>query len=197
MALGCADPEAQFAEALEAAGDGEHERAAHLFERAARGGLPRAQLALGWLYFHGRGVPGDAERTAYWWREAAEGGLVEAQARLAGLYRDGSGVERDPREAARWWRAAAEGGETMARFELGRALRDGNGVAADAEEAYVWLALAAEQGHQVAARARDRLEASLDAAALTRARERAERRLALESAPAGTAESRDGSPEPS
>ena len=182
LATACADGDELLARGRAAQERGEAEQAALWYRKAARRGQPRAQINLGWLYFHGRGVSRDREQAAHWWRLAAEGGDAEAATNLASLYRSGDGVPRDLQQAGYWWRRAAEQGNAAARYHLAQLLLRGDGVKADAAEAYVWLELAAEGGHPVAGAQRDELAESLNHQELERAHALLAQRRASESA---------------
>ncbi|KAF9163386.1 copper transport protein ctr1 [Actinomortierella ambigua] len=110
-----------------------------------------AQLFLGWIYCHGRGI-GKSERDSFWWyRKAANGGDVVAQILLARMYEHGQEiVSRNASKAATWYRRAADGGSAEAQLALGKMYTDGYGVKEDTSEAVRWYEKAAEQGHHEA-----------------------------------------------
>ena len=83
---------------------------------------PRAQEALGRMYFFGQGVAQDFTQAARWYRLAAKQGHAAAQFNLGGLYYEGQGVPRDLVRASVWFSLAAVAG-----FE--GAARNRNGVA--------------------------------------------------------------------
>lgn len=56
--------------------------AARLLEPLAIGGLPRAQYALGYLYFYGRGLPRSERKAMAWFDEAARMGDPKARRAL-------------------------------------------------------------------------------------------------------------------
>ncbi|KAF9164570.1 copper transport protein ctr1 [Actinomortierella ambigua] len=107
-----------------------------------------AQLFLGWIYGHGRGV-GKSERDSFWWyRKAASGGNVVAQMRLARMYDEGQGVvSSNALKAIAWYRKAADGGNAEAQFVLGKRYTDSYGVKEDTSEAARWYEMAAKHGH--------------------------------------------------
>ncbi|KAF9160617.1 hypothetical protein DFQ26_005359, partial [Actinomortierella ambigua] len=110
-----------------------------------------AQLFLGWIYCHGRGV-GKSERESFWWyHKAANGGNVVAQIRLARMYENGQGVvASNASKAATWYRRAADGGSAEAQLALGKMYTDGYGIEEDTSQAARWYEMAAKQGHQEA-----------------------------------------------
>lgn len=77
----------RLALASEAYQAGNYDRAFALTRAEAELGNPRAQYALGYMYFKGEGVGPDTELALRWIRQAAEKGdpkAVEALSRLAG-----------------------------------------------------------------------------------------------------------------
>ncbi len=125
-----------------------------------------AQVALGELYFSGRGVLRDPTEAVRWYRMAAQEGYVPAQVGLADRYFFGRGIAKDLEEAARWYRMAAQEGDVEALRWL-RRTADGDGpgqleaavnlggmystglggVVQDEAEAIRWYHRAAEQGY--------------------------------------------------
>jgi TPR repeat protein len=82
--------------------------------RAAESGDVNAQVALGWVYSSGNGIPVDKARAARWYRRAAEKGDLDAQRALGWMYYEGQGVERDLKESALWYHKAADQGDIKA-----------------------------------------------------------------------------------
>ena len=82
--------------------------------RAAETGDANAQVALGWIYSSGNGIPVDKARAARWYRLAAEKGNLNAQRALGWMYFEGQGVERDLKESALWYHKAADQGDIKA-----------------------------------------------------------------------------------
>ena len=70
----------------------------------ADAGEASAQVALGWMYAEGRGVPQDYVEAAAWFRRSAEQGDAEAQFNLGLMYDQGRGVPQDDAEAIAWFR---------------------------------------------------------------------------------------------
>jgi len=95
-----------------------YQRAAELYELAARQGHASAQYALGVLYQHGQGVDQSYERAKEYYEAAARQGVVNAQYNLGALYANGHGVEQSFETARAWWMRAAEQGEQSAIEEL-------------------------------------------------------------------------------
>ena len=65
---------------------GDYETALSLFEEADRYGDLDARFYLGWMHYHGLGVPQDYEKAADWWRKAALLGHAVEQSYLAQMY---------------------------------------------------------------------------------------------------------------
>lgn len=75
-----------FESAREAYLAGDYERALPLLTSEAERGTPRAQYALGYMYYNGLGVETDRSRAVAWIRRAANNGdplAVEALSRMA------------------------------------------------------------------------------------------------------------------
>lgn len=90
--MGCASSPAlknagpDFDTAREAYVAGDYQRALPLMTSEAERGTPRAQYALGYMYFNGLGVESDRDRAVTWIRRAANNGdplAVEALSRMA------------------------------------------------------------------------------------------------------------------
>lgn len=80
----------------------------------AEQGDAKSQLALGAMYYYGKGVPKDYVEAAHWYLKSAEQGNVNAQYSVASMYYDGKGLRQDNSEGARWCRRAAEQGDAPA-----------------------------------------------------------------------------------
>lgn len=79
-------------------------------ERAARQGLPDAQLALARMFRDGAGVLPSGPDATNWFRQAALQGTAEAQYSLGEMYRGGDLVARDPVLAYAWFALAGSNG---------------------------------------------------------------------------------------
>ena len=119
---------------------------------AANSGDTAAELALGFLYDKGQGVPKDYAQAASWWRKAADQGNAGAQYNLGLLYANGQGVPKDYAQAASLYRKAADQGEAAAQYNLGWLYFKGQGVPQDSAKSEELYEKAAAQGNQVAAR---------------------------------------------
>ncbi|HET8728640.1 MAG TPA: peptidoglycan-binding protein [Alphaproteobacteria bacterium] len=138
--------------------------AAVWYERAAAQGFAPAQYRLGSLYEHGEGVSKDLAEARLWYERAAEAGNRMAMHNLAALYAGGNLGKQQFDAAAKWFEEAADRGLTDSQFNLGMLYARGLGVQQNLKDSYKWFALAATKGDGDAAKARDDVAASLDAA---------------------------------
>ncbi len=105
--------------------------------KAAEGGLMRAQLDLGGIYFAGgQGVQPDAQKAYNWFSLAAAQGSKEAEVFLGILHNSGSLGTRDKAAAMKHWRAAADAGIAEGQYRLGRMLAQED---ATRQEGVDWL----------------------------------------------------------
>jgi TPR repeat protein len=114
-------------------------------QRAEQGDA-EAQLALGYVYWNGKGVPQDYVQAVKWFRKAAEQGNADAHNALGDAYRKGEGVPQDYAQAVTWFRKAAEQGNADAQNALSDAYRKGEGVSQDYAQSVHWRRKVAEQG---------------------------------------------------
>ena len=115
----------KLADGLEAYHVGNYAKAEKLLKPLADSGIQHAQLKIGEMYAHGRGVEKNYEIATYWFRKAAyryEGVGDKAayvQYWIGNEYETGDGVEKkDLQEALRWYRMSAEGGYPEAQKKL-------------------------------------------------------------------------------
>lgn len=114
--------------------------------RSAEKACAAGEAALGWLLYHGYGVPRDWPEAARLLRSAAEQGDFRAYDPWARCLFFGRGVAADQALAVRWWQDAAGAGVAAAMFSLGLCLQAGAGCGKDAAQAVAWFQRAAEQG---------------------------------------------------
>lgn len=86
------------------------EQGYYWLQKAAEGGLPRAQTSLAESYYTGRVSHVDYIHAAEWYRKAAEQGFAPAQANLGTMYYLGRGVIKDMDKARYWLKQAADQG---------------------------------------------------------------------------------------
>ena len=146
--------------------------AIQMFEKA--GDLPAAQFRLALLYERGQGAPKNPTLARALYQKAAERGHVRAMHNLGVLYADGVDGRPDYAMAAEWFRRAAEYGLRDSEYNLATLTARGLGVEKRPANAYTWFALAAAQGDADAARQRDEIGKTLDAASLKAAKAAAE-----------------------
>ncbi|MGN6486677.1 MAG: peptidoglycan-binding protein [Devosia sp.] len=142
--------------------------AAVWYERAASQGFAPAQYRLGNLYEAGKGVDKDLAQARIWYQQAAEAGNRMAMHNLAALYAGGGLGTQQFDAAAKWFEEAANRGMKDSQFNLGMLYARGLGVKQDLPASFKWFALAAARGDADAAKARDDIAKSLDAATVQR-----------------------------
>lgn len=120
---------------------------AAVYRVRAEQGDAKSQLALGSMYYYGKGVSKNYVEAIRWYRKSAEQGNPKAEYCLCNVYHEGKGVPQDYAEAARWCREAADQGDAMAQDGLGFMLSRGEGVAQDYPGAVHWYRKSAEQGY--------------------------------------------------
>ena len=115
--------------------------------RAAAGGQPQAQCAMGERYAHGRGVAQNWFEACRWYDMAAQQGDAAAQCALAACYADGNGVKKDIAHAFLWFEKAAGQNLPQAQWNLGELYATGlPGVEADPKKATQLCKRAANAG---------------------------------------------------
>ena len=131
------------------------ERTLRLFCKASEQCDAKSQLALGWMYSHGKDVRQDYGEALKWYSMAAEQGNAVAEYNLGYMYQNGNGIPQDIAKAAKWYEAAAEQGKPEAQFSIGSMYEAGYGVGRDVEKAVRWYRAAASKGQKDA---EDRLQ---------------------------------------
>lgn len=115
--------------------------------KAARAGLPSAQVSVGWKYQHGLGVEPDAEQAVLWYRKAAEQDDAYGQLNLGNMYSRGLGVPKDDAQSFAWTAKAATQGVDVALYNLGLGYEYGHSVSKDLAEAVKLYRQSAEKGY--------------------------------------------------
>jgi TPR repeat protein len=153
---------APLEDALKVLEAGNNPKAVEVLTQIANDGNPLAQLRLGDLYFHGKGVAEDENKAIYWWKKSAASGNAEAMYQIAHAYLFGNTAPKavaDPdREAATWYFKAASAGHAEAAYTLGLLFIAGKGVVEDRKEALRWFRVAADRGHAEARKAMETTE---------------------------------------
>ncbi|MES2948356.1 MAG: tetratricopeptide repeat protein [Pseudomonadota bacterium] len=115
--------------------------------RAAAGGQPQAQSAMGDRYAQGTGVAQNWFEACRWYDMAAQQGDAAAQCALAGCYAAGKGVKKDMAHAFIWFEKAAAQNLPQAQWNLGELYATGlPGVEADPKKATQLCKRAANAG---------------------------------------------------
>lgn len=130
------------------------------FEKAAANGNVEAQRRLGFMYYHGEGVPQDNKRAVALFEKAGGAGDIQSASNLGKMYEFGMGVGQDDSRAASWYRNAAELGDPTSQFRVSVMYYQGQGVARDRVEAAKWWTLAMSQGREWAERFRPSVESA-------------------------------------
>jgi uncharacterized protein len=122
LAAGCSEPTvqekaergdalAQYQLAVAHNNREEMPEAVRWYRKSAEQGFAPAQVNLGFLHVHGKGVARDPVEAVNWFRKAAEEGNPTGQVNLGSMYADGLGVEQDNVTAYMWYSLAAGQGE--------------------------------------------------------------------------------------
>lgn len=74
-----------------------------------------ANLAVGEMYLHGKGVKQDLAKAKEWFEKAARGKCALAQYALGRMYLFGEGVEQDLEQARKWFAKSEAGGFLLAK----------------------------------------------------------------------------------
>jgi hypothetical protein len=121
--------------------------ASEAISRAAAGGQPQAQCAMGDRYAHGTGVAQNWFEACRWYDMAAQQGDAVAQCALAACYAQGKGVKKDMAHAFIWFEKAAAQNLPQAQWNLGELYATGlPGVEADPKKATQLCKRAANAG---------------------------------------------------
>jgi len=104
----------------------EIKNAVHWYEQAVKGGLAKAQTALGRVYSdEDAGEYFNDAKAVYWYQKAADQGDARAQWYLADSYENGYGVKKNATQFVYWAEKAAEQGDLNALVSLGSQYLDG------------------------------------------------------------------------
>eukprot|EP01034_Spumella_vulgaris_P040365 gene40365-49920_t len=113
---------------------------------AAEAGDVEAQLKLGEMYQHGKGVQRDDAQALEWLTKAAEAGNPEAQFRVASFFLVREFGPVNAEQAHQWLLKAAEQGHAMAMMGLAAQYMTGKGADKDPKQGFAWLRKAADAG---------------------------------------------------
>ena len=143
-------PQAIFEEGEAQYLKGDFEAAHARFLRAAEGDHRLAQVALGYLHWHGKGCEKSKAKAFTWFKYAADRHDANAMLLLAGMHQEreiDQGDDRDERaQQIRLLTMAAELGLATAQVRLGVRYLQGHGVNQDFGAAMKWYRRAADRG---------------------------------------------------
>lgn len=162
--------QADYADGVAAAQNGDYDTAFAEFSQAAEDGLMMAQFNLAILYFSGRGVDQDFQQAFRWTMAAADQGHVQAQFNVGALYYEGQGVDRDRRQALEWYLRAGNAENAPAQHNAAEMYYFGNGVDQDLVRAHAWASRAVENGLESSVDLLDDIEDDMSDAQLREAR---------------------------
>ena len=138
-------------------------KSAKWYKKAAKQGLPQAQIQIGRYYEGGVGVDRDLKEAAKWYKKAAEqkndyivmgGNRGDAQFILGRYYYWGHGLKENKKEALKWFKKAIctkENGyglqqSGMPELYIAQCYQWGEGIKKCNNEALKWYQIAAEKG---------------------------------------------------
>jgi len=84
----------------------------------AKAGDPRAQYAVGNMYYRGRGVEASDKKALHWFVLAAKQGVLKASYKSAYIYLHSKTVHHSPRKALPWLKLSVKSGNPAAMYEL-------------------------------------------------------------------------------
>ena len=147
------DAEAQNEMGLDADRDHHYAEAFKWFDLAAKQGLSKSQLSVGYAYDQGLGVEKDPVQAVHWYALAAAQGYAQAEFNLGMCYHlhDGVGSDEEKNHAAaiKWFSLALSHGNSAAANGLGLVYEHGPNP--DFKEAFRWYKKGAELGDEEAA----------------------------------------------
>ena len=150
-AAGSANAALKLGEISEAGGN--NALAAKYYLRAANAGFGSAKLAIGKMYFEGRGVRQDYNLAVKYLKGAAAAGYGGAAAYLGEAYAEGKGVAQDWTQARKYLAQAAKANKSVsAATLLAESYMKGLGGPVDIGEAMRWYEFAAKNGSVAAMR---------------------------------------------
>ena len=132
--------------------EGKYEKAAKLYEKAAKSGDPYAQYSLGYMYYHGQGVAQDYKKAGDLFYKSRNHysdsfyyeGILLKEGKL------GYAADASLEMALNSFKGAAKQGHMDAQYELGFMYANGSGTNKNLPEAAQWMEKAAAQGHDEA-----------------------------------------------
>lgn len=136
--------------AIHAEARGDKMAALNLYRSAAEGGSMNAQMAIGWKYETGDGVPRNDSAALSWYVKAAERGHANATNNIGALINTGRGAPRSPARALAWFLRGGQLGYPRSLENIASYYESGTLAARDVAKAYFWSALAVRFGDNMA-----------------------------------------------
>ena len=96
----------------------------------------KAQYLLGFMYYHGYGVPQNYKKAFSLFERSMELGNIDSQTFLAYMYDEGKGVATNKRKAFELYQSSAEQGDVTATMNLGVLFYRGDGVPQNYDKAF-------------------------------------------------------------
>ena len=125
---------------------GKIEESYALLHKTANSGDATAMLAVGNMYFEGKGVKQDYKEAIKWLKKAIRAGNAGAKHLLAKAYKDGLGVEQSYHRAFNLYlQSALESSDKKSMFYVSAMYYHGQGTQRDFDKAYNWAFQAAEK----------------------------------------------------
>ena len=142
---------ADFSKADAAYERGDFATALKLIRPLAEQGDADAQNFLGFMYFHGDGVPKNLVKAARWYGKSAYQGHEAGEIHLGSIFFDASTAEwkGDHETAFRLYLPFAEQGIAYAQHQIGFMYGTGKGVPVNYVKAYMWYSLAQARSHEL------------------------------------------------
>lgn len=128
---------------------GKYDEALEQYRALAERGSTQAQIFVGWMYQHGRGVAMNREEARRWYEKAAGARSPEGIFYLGKL----CFIEQHYADAKRHFEDATAKNYSPAVYRLGRMYELGTGVPLDKHKAFKYFERAAQMGHLFAERA--------------------------------------------
>jgi TPR repeat protein len=104
-------------------------------KKSVKGGLEKAQLAVGKMYGKGDLIEQEYYRASIWYKKKPLRNNDIFQYKLGVMYYEGYGVRKDFLEASKWFFKSVDKGNSESQCQLGNMRKDGLGVRQDRDEA--------------------------------------------------------------
>jgi TPR repeat protein len=141
-----------FNDGLQSYQNGNYQKAAKLYQKAAEQGNDQAQFNLGIMYVKGEGVKQDKQKGMELFNKAANNGNPDAQYLLGVMYFYGKVMKQDYKKAFELFNKAANNGNLEAQYLLGVMYYNGQGVQQDISLAKEYFKKSCDNGLQKSCR---------------------------------------------